>query len=80
MKALITEKNKEIQGKIRNKEQLLSQNTELELEIKKHSHEIKELTNACKNSKHRVSIQLKIMFNKASIRKFLQPITQNSFN
>lgn len=54
-KAAISEKNKEVQSKIQQKELLLAENTELELQIKKHSHEISDLKAACKTSKHRVS-------------------------
>lgn len=53
IKGQIAEKNKEIQGKVKKKSQLLAQNTELELEIKKQAHELKDLTTACKSSKFR---------------------------
>ncbi|XP_050294064.1 structural maintenance of chromosomes protein 2 [Anthonomus grandis grandis] len=53
IKALIAEKNKEVQIKNKKKDQLAAKNTELELEVKKHNHEIKELQTAFKTSKHR---------------------------
>lgn len=53
MKEIIAQKNKEVQAKLKRKDQLLAQNIEFELEIKKFSHEIKDLTAACKASKHR---------------------------
>ncbi|XP_030762291.1 structural maintenance of chromosomes protein 2 [Sitophilus oryzae] len=53
LKSIITEKNKEVQGKIKKKDQLAAQIVELELQIKKYSHELKDLKSACKNSKFR---------------------------
>ncbi|XP_076267905.1 structural maintenance of chromosomes 2 [Rhynchophorus ferrugineus] len=53
IKDAIAEKNKEIQAKIKKKESLLAQNAELELEIKKSMHELKDLAAASKNSKFR---------------------------
>ncbi|XP_066148443.1 structural maintenance of chromosomes protein 2 [Euwallacea fornicatus] len=59
IKSSIAQKNKEVQNKIKQKEELLTKNTDLELEIKKHSHEINELTGACKTSQRREQEYLK---------------------
>ncbi|KAL1506874.1 hypothetical protein ABEB36_006156 [Hypothenemus hampei] len=73
----IAEKNKEVQSKVRMKEKLIAQNTELELKIKKYGHEIKELTAAHKTSKHREQEYAKKMVKNDDYLKRGEALTQN---
>lgn len=57
-KSTIAERNKDIQKKTNKKEELLSNNNDIELKIKEHSHEIKKLEDNCKNAQHRVKFIL----------------------
>lgn len=59
-KAKIAEKNKIIKGKQNIKEQLLSEISEFELEIKKKSHNVKKFEEEFKKAKARVYIELYI--------------------
>lgn len=55
-KAIISERNKDIQKKENKKEELLAKNTDIELKIKENSHELKKLEDNCKNAQHRVKL------------------------
>lgn len=54
-KSVIAERNKDIQKKNNEKEELLAKNTDIELKIKEHSHEIKKLEDMCKSAQHKVT-------------------------
>lgn len=61
-KSIITENNRDIQKKNKEKENLLAKNNDLELKIKEHSHEVNKLEENCKNAKNRVSKCLFILY------------------
>ncbi|ERL92400.1 hypothetical protein D910_09714 [Dendroctonus ponderosae] len=76
-KAAITEKNKDVQSKVKQKDQLLAENTELELQIKKHSHEISDLKAACKTSKQREQEYIKRIGKNTNYLEGAEKLTDN---